>query len=126
MARDVLAVPISGAGVERFFSAARRICSYQRSLLNAEIIKRLILLRFAYEICRDTMVQFTNDDVDEKEREQQKKVETRADFVLAASLDISDNESETEESHNDADNGHGGSAKRGHKRVALQSRGPGR
>ncbi len=31
MARDVLAVPISGAGVERYFSAARLICSYQRN-----------------------------------------------------------------------------------------------
>jgi hypothetical protein len=71
------------------------------------------------------MVHLTDDDEDEKERKQQKKVDTRADFVLAASLDISDDESETEEGHNDADNGHGGSAKRGHKRVALQPRGPG-
>jgi hypothetical protein len=45
MAKDVLAVPIAGVGVERIFSAARRICGYQRHRLSATTIWKLMIVQ---------------------------------------------------------------------------------
>lgn len=44
LARDILSVPATGAGVERLFNSARDICHYQRGSLNATTIQDLILL----------------------------------------------------------------------------------
>jgi hypothetical protein len=43
MARDILAIPASGAGVERLFNCARDICHYRRGQLKAETIRDLML-----------------------------------------------------------------------------------
>lgn len=43
MARDILAIPGSGAGVERLFNCARDICHYRRGQLKAETIRDLML-----------------------------------------------------------------------------------
>jgi hypothetical protein len=45
MAKDVLAIPVAGVGVERIFSIARQICSYQRNHLDAETIMQLMIVR---------------------------------------------------------------------------------
>jgi hypothetical protein len=45
MAKDVLAIPIAGVGVERIFSVARQVCSYQRNGLDADTIKQLMIVR---------------------------------------------------------------------------------
>jgi hypothetical protein len=45
MAKDVLAVPIAGVGVEHLFSIARRICSYQRHQLGADTIRKMMIVR---------------------------------------------------------------------------------
>lgn len=44
MARDVLAVPISSASIERQFSAASLIQNKRRNRLNAESFEALLLL----------------------------------------------------------------------------------
>ena len=43
LARDVLAIPASGAGVERLFNSARDICHYRRGQLEPETIKDLMM-----------------------------------------------------------------------------------
>jgi hypothetical protein len=45
MAKDILAIPISGVGVERIFSITRQICSYQQNRLDADTIKQLMIVR---------------------------------------------------------------------------------
>jgi hypothetical protein len=44
MARDYLAIPAAGVGVERLFNKARDICSYRRHHLKAGTIRLLIML----------------------------------------------------------------------------------
>lgn len=43
LARDILAIPASGAGVERLFNCARDICHYRRGQLKPETIRELML-----------------------------------------------------------------------------------
>ena len=45
MARDVLAIPVSGVGVERLFNTARDICHFRRHSLDASTIQKLMHLR---------------------------------------------------------------------------------
>ncbi|KAJ5264866.1 hypothetical protein N7505_007659 [Penicillium chrysogenum] len=47
MARDNLATPASGAGVERLFNCARDVCHYRRGQLKPETIRSLMLHLFA-------------------------------------------------------------------------------
>lgn len=43
MARDILSIPASGAGVERLFNCARDICHYRRGQLKADTTRDLML-----------------------------------------------------------------------------------
>jgi hypothetical protein len=43
MARDILSIPASGAGVERLFNCARDVCHYRRGQLKTETIRDLML-----------------------------------------------------------------------------------
>ncbi|KAF4219054.1 hypothetical protein CNMCM5878_003909 [Aspergillus fumigatiaffinis] len=43
LARDVLSVPATGAGVERLFNSARDICHYRRGSLNEKTIQDLMM-----------------------------------------------------------------------------------
>lgn len=47
MARDILSIPASGAGVERLFNCARDICHYRRGQLKPDTIKDLMLHQFS-------------------------------------------------------------------------------
>lgn len=47
IARDILATPASGAGVERLFNCARDVCHYRRGQLKPETIRSLMLHLFA-------------------------------------------------------------------------------
>ena len=46
MAKDILAVPVSGAGVERLFSIAGQICNVRRASLTPETISALMILKY--------------------------------------------------------------------------------
>jgi len=52
MARDVLAVPPSGSGVEREFSIAGRVATWQRSRLHAETITAIMIYKNYLKRCR--------------------------------------------------------------------------
>ena len=45
MARDILAIPATGVGVERMFNAARDICHYRRGQLRPDMVKASMLLK---------------------------------------------------------------------------------
>ena len=45
MARDILAVPISGVGVERTFNMARDVCHYRRGQLGAQTIEKVMIIK---------------------------------------------------------------------------------
>ncbi|KAJ5267276.1 hypothetical protein N7478_010084 [Penicillium angulare] len=47
MARDILSIPASGAGVERLFNCARDICHYRRGQLKPSTVRALMLHQFA-------------------------------------------------------------------------------
>lgn len=49
LARDILSVPASGAGIERLFNCARDICNYRRGQLKPDTIKDLMLHLFSSE-----------------------------------------------------------------------------
>jgi hypothetical protein len=44
IARDILSVPATGAGVKRLFNSARDICHYRRGSLQSSTIQDLMLL----------------------------------------------------------------------------------
>jgi hypothetical protein len=44
MAREFLAIPASGVGVERLFNQARDICTYRRHSLKPETVRLLVML----------------------------------------------------------------------------------
>lgn len=54
LARDYLAIPATGAGVERLFNTARDICHYRRGSLKSRTVEELMLYlctsRFDLEI----------------------------------------------------------------------------
>ncbi len=45
MAKDILAILISGVGVERLFNTAQDICHYQHHQLDAQTIRMLMIFR---------------------------------------------------------------------------------
>lgn len=47
MARDLLAIPLSGVGVERKFNIARDVCHYRRGHLKGKTIEEIMLLKIA-------------------------------------------------------------------------------
>jgi len=53
MARDVLAVPPSGAGVEREFSIAGRVATWQRNRLHANTVTSLMIYKNYLKRCGD-------------------------------------------------------------------------
>jgi hypothetical protein len=93
MAKDILAVPVSGIGVERISSAARQICNYQRNGLKVNTIKRPVMLHFSYESVTPANAPANDGEAeDDSAAQEQKKEKSRADFLIAARQDISDNE----------------------------------
>ena len=46
MAKDILAIPILGVGVERLFSIARSICDIRRASLVLETITSIMILKY--------------------------------------------------------------------------------
>lgn len=47
MAKDLLAIPLSGVGVERKFNIARDVCHYRRGHLKGKTIEEIMLLKVA-------------------------------------------------------------------------------
>lgn len=45
VARDILSIPATGAGVERLFNSARDVCHYRRGSLNATTIQDIMMFQ---------------------------------------------------------------------------------
>lgn len=46
MARDILAIPATGVGVERLFNVGRDTCHYRRNRLNGDTIQMIMLIKY--------------------------------------------------------------------------------
>jgi len=49
MAKDILAVPLHGVGVERNFKMGRDTCNYRRGHLHGDTIKKIMELKHAHQ-----------------------------------------------------------------------------
>ncbi|OQD78050.1 hypothetical protein PENSOL_c399G03724, partial [Penicillium solitum] len=45
VARDILSIPATGAGVERLFNSARDVCHYRRGRLSAKTVQDIMMFR---------------------------------------------------------------------------------
>lgn len=94
LARDVLSIPATGAGVERLFNTARDICHYRRGRLKSETIEEIMLFLCA--------TRFNLKDTEAKELEQffslaeiEAAKEQNNEYIEEVEIDlISDNEEE--------------------------------
>jgi hypothetical protein len=92
MARDILSVPISGVSVERIFSIARHICTYQRNRLNPDTIQQLMVVRQRHGL-------LVQEDEERQERESEEDIVEKksghhedAQFKVGMAQEIADNE----------------------------------
>jgi hypothetical protein len=97
MAKDVLAVPISGVGIERLFSTARQICGYVRNRLKPSTFSKMMVVKHAEGYIsrkeknntgfgKEASTGETADDYDD----------TEGDYEVAERLVISEDEAEEE------------------------------
>ncbi|CEJ62588.1 hypothetical protein PMG11_11085 [Penicillium brasilianum] len=100
LARDVLSVPATGAGVERLFNTARDICHYRRGRMKSETIQELMMF-----LCTSRF------DLEEKESHRLEKFFSREEIEAAKEekderIDEVEVEpiSDTEESNNELNN----------------------
>ena len=49
MAKDILAIPLAGVGVERVFNLGRDTCNYRRGHLHGETIKKIMIVKHAHQ-----------------------------------------------------------------------------
>src|SRR5215208_8106522 len=66
MAKDFLAIPIAGVGVERVFSSARDVCTYHRNRLKGTTISDIM-------ICKEDWREILEDDIDLEKLEEKKQ-----------------------------------------------------
>jgi hypothetical protein len=61
LARDVLSIPASGAGVERLFNSARDVCHYRRGSLQPQTISDLMMYMCTsrFEIHEEERIMFS-------------------------------------------------------------------
>ncbi|KAJ5359983.1 hypothetical protein N7517_009174 [Penicillium concentricum] len=82
LARDVLSVPATGAGVERLFNTARDICHYRRGRLSATTIQELMMFlctsKFEIEEEQAVFLQefFTRDEIEAAKEEKEITTDT--------------------------------------------------
>ncbi|OQE61520.1 hypothetical protein PENNAL_c0284G08124 [Penicillium nalgiovense] len=83
VARDILSIPATGAGVERLFNTARDICHYRRGQLNPKTIQDIIMFRL-------------------QEADEQREAELAAEVPEAIS-DMEDSDEDEEDNEDDDD-----------------------
>lgn len=95
LARDVLSIPATGAGVERLFNSARDVCHYRRGSLNASTIQELMMFMCAtkFEV-EEAQLAYLWEYLTQQEREaaeEEKDVQQTRDSIDP----ISDNEEDS-------------------------------
>ncbi|RAQ55326.1 hypothetical protein AFGD_012605 [Aspergillus flavus] len=80
LARDILSVPATGAGVERLFNTARDLCHYRRGQMKSETVEELMMFlctpRFDLEQQEMQYLQeyFTRDEIETRREERDEKL----------------------------------------------------
>jgi hypothetical protein len=80
LARDILAIPATGAGVERLFNTARDICHYRRGRLNATTIQELMMYlctsKFDVEEEQSSLLRefFSRDEIEAEKEEKEDRM----------------------------------------------------
>jgi hypothetical protein len=92
MAKDFLAVAISGVGVERAFSQGRLVCRYLRNQLLPQTIKRLLVLRQHWGLLKKDRLQEEGERVKVAVADKESYTYRKKDFDVALKADISDDE----------------------------------
>lgn len=91
VARDVLSIPATGAGVERLFNSARDICHYRRGSLNATTIQDLMTYMCASRFhLEEQQLELLDDFLSEEEK--QEATEEKSAELLDDLNPISDDE----------------------------------
>jgi hypothetical protein len=81
LARDVLSVPATGAGVERLFNTAWDLCHYRRGRMKSETVEELMMflctIRFDLEQQEAEHLKeyFTRDEIETRREEKDEKLE---------------------------------------------------
>jgi hAT family protein len=81
LARDVLSIPATGAGVERLFNTARDVCHYRRGRMKSETIQELMMFlctsRFDLEEHEAKRLEafFTREEIEAAKEEKEEKIE---------------------------------------------------
>ncbi len=100
MAKDILAVPISGVGVERLFSTALQMCCFTRNRLRPSTIQKMMVVKHAEGYIsrkkKKEDVQAVFEREDDGGTDQEDDVE--GDYAVAERQAISDDEEGHEES----------------------------
>lgn len=100
IARDYLAIPAAGVGVERLFSTARDICTYRRYRLKPSSVKLLMMTISIYRFdthLRETKNYMYDDSDDEAESEENNDVENIDEANKISGLISEDEEEEADE-----------------------------
>jgi hAT family C-terminal dimerisation region len=105
LARDILSIPATGAGVERLFNSARDICHYRRGSLKPSTIQDLMMFmctsRFEIEDSHRALI---NEYLSSEERQASQE---EKDISIQQFEPISDNEEEDDGGHHSGGEGEG-------------------
>lgn len=85
LARDVLSIPATGAGVERLFNTARDVCHYRRGSFSSKTIQDIMtfLCRSLFEIEGEerTLIDEYLSNQEIQAANEEKELQTQMDFV---------------------------------------------
>ena len=97
MARDVLAVSVSGVGVERTFNMARDVCHYRRAKLTSDSVKHVMIIKHRQRAYLSSIYEPTTQEEDPKpdiveEDHQDDSTERAIEEDIIAQIEDSDDE----------------------------------
>lgn len=99
LARDVLSIPATGAGVERLFNSARDVCHYRRGSLKPKTIQDIMMFMCTsrFEIAEDRRALINEYLSHEEIQAAQEEKDTRANDLEPISDDDEDKDEDEEE-----------------------------
>src|SRR5437773_1044576 len=90
MARDVLAVPVSGIGIERLFNMAQDICHYRHFYFKAEMISKLMTMKhFDNVILQEESIIIDADYQAERKKLELEEINRKEDIEIGNDIEIS-------------------------------------
>jgi hypothetical protein len=115
MAKDILAIPLHGVGVERNFNLGRDTCTYRRGHLHADTIKKIMELKHAHQkelvdevlLSKSALKREMMQDIEIIAREESKKHAVSAEDQLARSCHFDHHEAVKEKKKKELKTGKG-------------------